>query len=153
MLSQKIYAISTHNYRTFRLPEDCFQGRKGTGGLSQSGTYEHRVHAGKLFFNLCRRVRAEGTIRIRKGKNNCLIQLHCLNGINALRHPQKYQTRPGAKRAHCGQIRASGIAPAAAQKKDPSKIPFMSIGTAVRQQCQSLIPGQFHHRLSSHQSR
>ena len=62
MLSQKIYAIGIHNYRTFRLPEDCFQGRKGTGGLSQSGTYEHRVHAGKLFFNLCRRVRAEGTI-------------------------------------------------------------------------------------------
>ena len=143
MRRQNVYAVGIHNHRAVKPFQHRFYRCQRPRGLSQPRADQHRVHPRQPFQNLRNGRAAEHSVFVRERKHNGLRQLHRLNGIDALRNPQKHQSGPAAQRAHRRKRSRAGVAPAAAQQQYLSKSAFMPEGIPIRQRVQNAQPVQF----------
>ena len=138
MRPQNVYAIGIHHHRTLGLFQHFPYHGGGILRLPQAAANQYRIHLGQPLQNLTQGLPAQLSLPVRQRKYHRLVELHRLNGINTLRYSQENQSRTGAQGAHGCQIRRAGIAPAAAQQQNLSKIAFVPPGVPVRQQRQHL---------------
>ena len=144
MPGNQVYAVRVQNHRAaglFQKPEHHFSGALG---LPQAAADQHRVHRRKPLFDFFHSRLMQHAVPVGQGKYNGLVQFHRFDGINALRHPQKYQPRPGAQGTHGGQIGRTGIAPAAAEQQYFAEISFVGGFLPVRQQGKNRFVAQNH---------
>ena len=141
MRDKQRYAVGVHHHRAGGVGQHGFQDRKAPLPQTQPRTDEHRVHSGNLFQDLRHRRLGQSAPLFRQGEDHRLIELHCLNGIDTLRHTQVNKTRAGAQGSHGGEIGSPCIAPAAAEQQDAAEISFVGIFVPFGQQAGNVRGG------------
>ncbi len=97
MPGNHIYAVRIQNNRTLGIFQHCLHHFESSRRLSQAGTNQNSIHIVHPTQNLRNGFFAELSVLIRQRKHHRLIELHRLNGIDALRHTQEGQSGTAAR--------------------------------------------------------
>ena len=143
------YAIGIHHHRAAGLTQYGFQQGKGVFADAKPRTHEYRVHFRELFQNLGQGIHAEHSAAFRQRKNHGLVELHRLNGVDALGNAQIHKTGTGPEGTHGRKERSTCKAHTAAQQQELSKVPLVGVRSAPGQQGGNIGCSEFHHGNTS----
>ena len=129
MPGKQIYAVGIHHRRAPGIFKQGSQHPEGPWALPQARANEQGIHFGEPLQDLREGIFAEHPVLLRQGKDHRLVELHGLNGIDALRNPQVYKACPGPESTHGREPGGSRKAPAAAQQQKMPEVTL--VGVAV----------------------
>ena len=148
MLCGQGYAVGIQNQWAgyiFQRPADKSLGIRCQ---PKAAAQQHGIHLGQTALDFTNGFAAQRSVPVWKGEDHRLVELYCFNGIDALRHAQKYQTCPAAQCPHGGKVGSTGKAPAAAQQQELAEVSLVGILRAVGQKGKNAILIQHHGSVS-----